>query len=233
MTDHVILLAEDQLPTLSERRAARVRWALDHVGLEPTSLRYQEALYPNDHVTRRRALAIAQSGCGIADEAAWTHAGVQIDGYEIGYDRRAIGHGLPPVATVVDQARRSHAWREPDPVTVSLPLPGDALVIGCSSCPGAWGRGGFSGEHVAIVVACVRQHAGSAYDVHSIDGGQPGIHPRSRSLVWCGRELWAASLTDGGYVLGDDGRPTRGRRVLGWVDADAMLVGVGARPGGG
>lgn len=222
MTDPVILLAEDQLPTLSDRRAARVRWALDHVGLEPTDVRYQTDLYPHDAPSRRRALAIGQSGCGIADEAAWEAAGVRVLGYEIGYDLRATGRGVPVVTNVIEMARRAGAWRQPNAVTVALPLPGDALIMGCSSCLGVWGRGGFSGEHVSMIVACARQNAGNAYDAHGIDGGQPGIHPRSRSLVWRGPELWAASLTDGGYALGDDGRPTRGRRVLGWVDADAL-----------
>lgn len=221
MIDPVILLAEDALPTLSDRRAARVRWALDHVGLEPSDARYQTDLYPHDAPSRRRALALAQSGCGIADEAAWEAAGVRVQGYEIGYDLRATGHGLPVVTNAIDQARRCGAWHEPDPIAAALPLPGDALVMGCSSCPGVWGVGGFAGEHVSIVVATLRQLGGSAYDAHGVDGGQPGIHPRSRALVWCGRELWAASLRDGGYEIAN-GRPTHGRRVLGWIDADEM-----------
>lgn len=111
MTDPVILLAEDQLPTLSDRRAARVRWALDHVWLEPTDARYQADLYPHDPPSRRRALAIGQSGCGIADEAAWEAAGVRVLGYEIGYDLRATGRGVPVVTNVIEMARRAGAWR--------------------------------------------------------------------------------------------------------------------------
>jgi len=215
MSDEAILLAEDDLPSLSDVRAARVRWALSHVGLDPGDAAYLAAVYPHDHPSRRAALARHQSGCGIVDEAAWEAAGVRVPGYELGYDRRGAGAGLPPISAVVQMAQRSGAWV--DPVTVGVvPLPGDALVLGCASCPGVWSRGDLASEHVAIVVATRRSYSTDACTVHSVDGGQPGIRPRSRSLVWCGRELWSAPTE---YAIGPDGRPTRGRRVLGWASA--------------
>lgn len=161
-------------------------------------------------------------------EYALEKAGLSDDRIRLGADVRAVRGGvLYPVTLEIQIAREKGALRTPDPKRRDLPLEGDGLVIG-SSARGVWGKGGYQGEHMATVVAVEGQVSGSSYDVDSIDGGAPGIHGRTRALVWCGPrgdELWAASLAaDGSYVFDpSDMRPTKGRRVLAWTDAEALL----------
>ncbi len=221
-----------RLPSLSPVRAAIVADVLALDGLEPSSARYRDELYPADHPSRRPALAAGQSSCGIVVEHGWRAA--QIDAPEIygSYDSRGARGGIvAPLTYSVHLARAEGCWRQPDVKTGALPLEGDAVCVGDPSgaggTPGVWAKGGgFGGAHICTVVATSYAVSSAAAIVHSVDGGQPGIHVRTRALVWCGpggAELWAASLDDeGGYTLDADGRPTKGRRVFGWVDVDGL-----------
>ena len=216
-----------RLPQLSPRRALVLEALLPLVGLEPASAAYQAAVYPYDPPSQRRALALRQSGCGLVTEIGWRAAGGQDARLRLPAGDRAVRGGvLYPVALERTIAQQWAEWRSPDASTGELPLEGDAVIIG-SSGPGLWGKGGFSGEHEFTVGCLTTALAAGGAVMHSIDGGQPGIHARTRVLVWCGPrsdELWAASLDDsGGYVFDpNDMRPTKGRRVLGWMDTDAL-----------
>lgn len=225
----IVAAAKVVLPQLSPARAAVISALLPLVGLEIGDAAYQAAVYRHDPPARRAALARAQSGCALVREYALEKAGLSDDRIRLGADVRAVRGGvLYPVTLELQLAREKGALRTPDPKRRDLPLEGDGLVIGSSSARGVWGKGGFPGEHMATVVAVEGQVIGSSYEVDTIDGGQPGIHGRTRALVWCGPrgdELWAASLADDGSYVFDptDMRPTKGRRVLAWTDAEAML----------
>lgn len=216
---------------LSPARAAIVRALVPLVGLEPLDAAYQEAVYPYDPPSQRRALALRQSSCGLTAEIGWRAAGVADPRLMIAAGTRAVTGGTSyPLALEVDDAKRWGAWREPGPMALARPLPGDGVVVGCSSCRGVWSKGQGAFEHIFTVVATDYAVSSSSEIVHSIEGGQPGIHTRTRALVVCGPrgdELWAAALDDeGAYRLDPaDMRPTKGRRVLGWYDAYALKLG--------
>jgi hypothetical protein len=220
------------LPTLSPVRAALVSDALSLDGLEPASERYQTELYPNDPPNQRRALALRQSGCGITVEHGDRAAGVDDARLWMPYGERAVRGGvLYPLTLSIHIATRAKCWVRPVPMDARLPMEGDAVVVGNPGADiGTWSKGGgFGGAHIFRVVATAYAASSDRAIVHSVDGGQPGIHVRTRALVWCGpggSELWAASLDDqGGFVFdAADGRPSRGRRVYGWVDVDGLPI---------
>jgi len=74
------------------------------------------------------------------------------------------------------------------------------------------------------------QTGGASYVVHGCDGGQPGVHARTRAIVaGCGPrgdEVWCANLdASGAYEIdAADRRPTKGRRVLAFLDLDRELA---------
>ena len=222
--------AERATLKISDARAKILHALVTLNGLEVDAPRYLAAVYRHDPPSRRLALARAQSGCGLVREWALEQAGLHDDRFHLGADVRAVrGGSLYPVTLEMQIAREKGALRKPDTRTRELPAEGDGLIIGCASCPGVWGKGGFAGEHMSTIVAVDGQVNGDAFTVDCIDGGQPGVHGRTRALVWCGpnqSELWAASLDDSGGYLFDavDMRPTKGRRVLAWTDADALLT---------
>lgn len=224
----IVALARRAIPKLSPARAAILGALIPLVGLEVGDAAFQANVYRHDHPSRRAALARAQSSCGLVREYALEEAGLKDARFDLGADVRAVrGGALYPVGLELQIAREKGALRSPDPKRRDLPLEGDGVVIG-SSGRGIWGKGGFGGEHMLTVVAVEGQISGNSYEIDSIDGGQPGIHGRTRALVWCGPngdELWAANLNDsGGYVFDpNDMRPTVGRRVLAWTDAEALL----------
>lgn len=224
----IVALAQRSIPKLSPNRAAVLAALIPMMGLEVSAPEFLAKVYRHDHPSRRLALARAQSSCGLVREYALEQCGLQDARIHLGADVRAVRGGvLYPVSLELQIAREKGALRTPDPKRRDLPLEGDGLVIG-SSGRGVWGKGGFGGEHMATVVAVEGQVSGSAFEVDTIDGGQPGIHGRTRALVWCGPrgdELWAASLDAAGAYVFDpaDMRPTKGRRVLAWTDAEALL----------
>jgi len=226
----IVALAQRAIPKLSPARGRILSALIPMVGLEVGDAVFQAKVYRHDHPSRRAALARAQSSCALVREGALEDAGLPPDArIQLGADVRAVRGGvLYPVSLEMQIAREKGALRTPDPKRRDLPMEGDGLIIGCSSGRGVWGKGGFGGEHMATVVAVEGQVSGSAFEIDTIDGGQPGIHGRTRALVWCGPrgdELWAASLADDGSYVFDpaDMRPTKGRRVLAWTDAEALL----------
>ena len=225
----IVALAQRALAKLSPPRAAILAALIPLVGLEVGDAAFQAKVYRHDHPSRRAALARAQSSCALVREGALEDAGLHDARIDLGADVRAVRGGLLyPVSLEMQIAREKGALRTPDPKRRDLPLEGDGLIIGCSSGRGVWGKGGFGGEHMATVVAVDGQVSGSAFEVDTIDGGQPGIHGRTRALVWCGPrgdELWAGAPADDGSDVFDpaDMRPTKGRRVLAWTDAEALL----------
>lgn len=223
----VIEKIQGGLAVLSPRRRLALEALIPLVGLEPDSELYRAAMFPFDPRSQWPALS-RLSSCGLTTEIGWRAAGVRDPRLRIPAGvRGATGGALYPVALERVIAIKWGGWCHPDARSQALPLEGDAVIIG-SSGPGVWGKGGFAKEHEFTVGVLERSFSpGDAGVVHSIDGGQPGVHCRSRALVWCGPdggELWAASLDEwGGYAIDPaDQRPTKGRRVLGWTDTDAL-----------
>lgn len=220
-------LIRARLDALSPRRVLALAALLPLVGLEPIQQAYRAAMYPFDPPSEWEGLS-KKSDCGKTTEIGWRAAGVKDARlYMPSGVRGARGGDLYPVTLERAIAQKWGGWRSPDPKSQALPLDGDAVIIGCSA-PGIWGKGGYAKEHEFTVGTLDRLNGyGEGATIHNIEGGQPGVHGRTRALVWCGpngTELWCASLdSDGAYAIDPvDARPTRGRKVLGWVDTDAL-----------
>jgi len=210
--------------------ADRNEWvnaARSYVGLEPSDPSYVSRVYL-DHVERptdlqkaqARQMAREQSGCGLVWEAIARDVGAT---GPWAYLRRWYGEpqrigGV--IRDMVATAKKSGAWRVPGQ---GMPQAGDAVLIG-GPAPD-WSRGTLVAEHVLVVTGA------NGAELHSIDGGQPGVGERTRILVQTPQgELWLADRASG---LDADGRPTKGRRVQGWVDAPSVeTAGGGAGAGG-
>lgn len=221
----LVALAVREASQLSPPRAAVVNAGANVLGLEVTDPRYWEIVYRFDHPSRRPALAKAQSGCGLVREAIVAPAGVTDPRIELGADVRAARGGLLyPITLELTIARARGAVVEGDKLLEYDPLPGDGIVMGCKGAPGVWSKGSINVEHMSTVLYRLQRVSGSSTLVLGCDGGQPGIHARTRALVVCGpkgNELWAASLdADGAYTIEADGRPAKGRRVLAMIDLD-------------
>ena len=202
---------------------------VDLVGCDTSDPQYYNVVYAYDPANQRLGLATHQSGCGLVTEVGWRGAGVRSAQlrFPVGV-RSSKGGVLYPVALEKSIAQDSKAWVEP--AQGKRPLDGDAVIMGCAQCPGVWGQGTYVMEHEFTIALLERSmHFDGTDLVHSIDGGQPGVRLRTRALVETvvnGRfELWAANLaTNGGYMLDAVGRPTVGRRVMGWSDVDALPI---------
>lgn len=226
----IVAMARGMCGILSVPRWTVIAALLPLVGLEVGDPRYQNAIYPFDPPSQRVPLARRQSGCGLTTEVGWRAIKVASTDLWLPAGTRAVRGGrLYPVALERDLALRWGAARTPDPKSGALPLEGDAVVIGCAGCRGVWAKGTPNFEHEFTVAKTDYAPNGASNLLHSIDGGQPGIHCRTRALVWCGPredELWAAAVEDDGSVRMDaaDMRPVKGRRVLFWVDTDALQL---------
>lgn len=229
----VIALAQRVIPMLSDGRTKALKALIAVVGLEVTDPRFLETIYRHDPPSRRLPCALRQSSCGYVREYGLEEAGLDDPRMKLGGDVRGARAGQPGVfyPLVLEQviAREKGAIRMPDPSRkFDLPIEVDGVIIGCKGGRGVWGKGGLSEEHVLTVASVQKQISGDAYEIDSIDGGQPGIKTRTRQLVWCGpnsAELWAANLNSDGSFTFDaaDMRPTVGRRVFCWFDTDALL----------
>lgn len=221
----LVVLAVREAAQLSPPRAAAVNAGAGLLGLEPSDPRYQEIVYAYDPAALRAALALHQSACGLVREVIIRAAGVQDQRFELGAGARGSRGGLLyPITLELVIARARHAVVEDRDLLDFVPLPGDGIVMGCASCPGVWSKGSINVEHMSTVLSTRAQVGGASYLVFGCDGGQPGIHARTRALVVCGPrgdELWAANLdADGAYTIEADGRPAKGRRVLAMIDLD-------------
>ena len=177
--------------------------ALALVGLQPAMLEYQARLFPRDTIAQARQMALKMSSCGLTRETCLDTAGIAGQWTGVAYASR-IGSAL---SAEIIAAKKAGAWVDVAGGAAFDPHPGDGVVIGCSSCPGVWGKGGFSMEHVLGVVLV------DGDMITSVDGGQPGILLRTREIRTMGRETWLATV--GCPMDSADGRPTKGRRVLG------------------
>lgn len=225
----IVALAQRAIPKLSPNRAAFLAALIPLMGLEVADPAFLAKIYRHDPPSRRLDLARKQSSCGLVREYVLEQCGLQDARIHLGADVRAVRGGvLYPVSLEIQIAREKGAWRTPDPKRRDLPFEADGVVMGCRSCRGVWSKGDFNGEHMSNTVAVEGQISGNSYTLEEIDGGAPGIHGKTRALVWCGPngdELWAATVApDGSYVFdAADMRPTKGRRVVGWTDAEALL----------
>lgn len=220
-----------EVATLGPERAAALFAARGLLGLEPTDPRYREIVYRYDHASRRAALAAGQSGCGLVRETILEAAGWRDPDVARGADiRGALGGLIAPITLELRRARQRGGTIEGADLATFRPIPADGIVMGCKSCPGVWAKGSIAVEHMATVVAVDAQAGGASYVVHCCDGGQPGVHARSRAIVLgCGPrgdEVWAANLdATGAYAIDPaDRRPTKGRRVLVFLDFDRELA---------
>lgn len=230
----IIALTQQKLSTISDGRGNVLKPLIKVVGLEVSDPRFLETIYRHDPPSRRLACARKQSSCGYVREYGLEEAGLDDPRMKLGGDVRGARAGQPGVfhPVVLEQiiAREKGALRMPDPSRkFDLPVEGDGVIIGCKGGRGVWGKGGLSEEHILTVAAVQKQISGDAYEIDSIDGGQPGIKTRTRQLIWCGPnngELWAANLNADGSFTFDaaDMRPTVGRRVFCWIDTDAILA---------
>lgn len=221
---------------LGSPRCAWVReaWALE--GLDPTDPRYIQALYldaldrtPTSYERIRAAdMARRLSSCGIFWEALGRRVSLHFPLLWKFYDPRSVVPIEQAITADVDFAKRAGAWVDATTWREggAFPREGDGVIIGNNTA--AWARGNVSVfQHMLVVVAWAFEA------LHSIDGGQPGIRLRSRALVevWTGQdakgrkgELWEShvDLSTGRPPLDATGRPLRGRRVLGWIDASRL-----------
>lgn len=220
-----------EVATLGPERAAALFAARGLLGLEPSDPRYRELVYRYDHASRRAALAAGQSGCGLVRETILEAAGWRDPDVARGADiRGALGGLIAPITLELRRARQRGGAIEGADLATFRPIPADGIVMGCKSCPGVWAKGSIAVEHMATVVAVDAQAGGASYLVHDVEGGQPGVHARTRAIVLgCGPrgdEVWAANLdASGAYEIDPaDRRPTKGRRVLAMLDFDRELA---------
>ena len=212
-------------------RCAWIREALALEGLEVNDANYLQAVYldaidatPSGmQIAQARQMARTQSGCGLVWEAQARRLGVTWPLLWRFYGLRVINPLENTISASREFARRCGAWIDASTWTEGRPFPreGDGLHIGGTDP--RWVRGEIASDHVFTVVAWHGEL------MHSIDGGQPGIHLRTRALVevWTGSrggqrtgELWAAQVDreTGRPLLDGQGRILRGRRVAGWID---------------
>lgn len=220
-----------EVATLGPERAAALFAARGLLGLETSDPRYRELVYRYDHASRRAALAAGQSGCGLVRETILEAAGWRDPDVQRGADiRGAMGGVVAPITLELRRARQRGGAVEGERLADYRPIPGDGIVMGCRSCPGVWGKGALAHEHISTVAAVDAQTGGASYVVHGCDGGQPGVHARTRAIVLgCGPkgdEVWCANLdASGAYEIdAADRRPAKGRRVLAFLDLDRELA---------
>lgn len=245
--EQIYALMSDTAAGLGEPRCHMAAALLPLVGLsyaDPnTRAAYVAAVYPYDTQTDAYAMAAVQSSCGLVSEIAWRAAGVSDAGLYTPYASR-VAHGQQAVAYEKKVATAAGAWLDCVTWIEGMPLPAatDTLIIGCNGCGSGWARNVYDGEHEFVVLA-----AQDGY-YHSIDGGQPGIGLVTRAFVqvYTGQngqgqrtgELWASTVDrkSGQPLLASDGRPSTGRRVVGFSQGALLPYGMptqGTCAGGG
>lgn len=209
-------------PTPSPDTASRiVAAALAHTGLgyggtQARRLAYAEWLFPHDLPAARLQMASAMSSCGLHALSCWRVAGVQDAALRAPYATR-IGRA---VADVVGIAMRQGAWVDcTRAAPATSPEAGDVVLIGRESDPAYGGP-----SHVVVVTG----RDGAL--VESSDGGQPDPYGGGGCVaILARRRVWDVS-TGVAWLRTADGqgtpeRPTKGRRVVGWARASALVTG--------
>ncbi len=238
----IVDLATQASSDLGQPRCRFISPLLPLIGMTDREARAIE--FPNDTPEYQSAMATAfetgkTSSCGLIVEAAWRYAGVQDPLLDQSYYDR-VSKGKYVIVAEQEIGKKNDAWVSGIPWVegTPLPLPGDALIIGCQSCGESWARGTANLEHGYTIVAY--DPAGEGIH-HSVDGGQPGVKARTRALVqvWTGTnaegkrtgELWASTVTEDGVIpIASDGRPLTGRRMVGYVDVSRLPLGEAAGP---
>ncbi len=241
MTDDEILQAvRDNLSAaiIDGTAAIIIATLLPLIGLNPLDALSLATCYPFDTAASAKQMATKQSNCGLVVEAGWRGAKVDDNRLSMPYGVRCTRGGTLYAVTLEGVIAAEHGalvgglpWVEGTP----FPEPGDALTVGSQSDPSFSRGGGYGGEHEFTAIHWGPSDVLDGDVLTSIDGGQPGIRFRTRALVevWTGAlpdgrrkgELWAANLdASGRYVLGADGRPMAGRRVVHFADASKLRV---------
>jgi hypothetical protein len=204
-----------------------IEMALSMAGLEPSDLAYQQHLYPYDPPASAAEMARSQSGCGLTTEAIWRAGEVSDARLKLPYGPRcAAGGVLYAVALEKAIAQHHGAWFDASRTGFATFEPGDAPIIGCKGCPGVWAKNTLSDEHEFTVLYV----EDDGVTVHSLDGAQErGIAIRTRRVVFVPqhKEVWLASLE---ATTERDGRPSKGRRLLGITRSVLLLRDIDSLP---
>lgn len=174
-------------------------------------------MLPHDAQPWAAAYLLKASTCAMTRER-----GLEIAGVDAPFARRPyvtrIGTAL---SAEIAFARAHGAWVDATHWTEGGLLPdlGDGVVIGLPGpgTPGVWSKGaGYGGAHIFTAL-----HADGDL-LHSVDGGQgaPDIALRTREIVEVPGELWMGIV--GAPRDAADMRPSRGRRVLGWIQTGKL-----------
>lgn len=184
-------------------------------GLEPDSEDYVRRIYRPQNETQReqaRKLAKSQSGCGLVCEAILHEAGATSGNWSYTNEFYGKPSRISFVSRdLVTAAKRDNAWRTYN--GADMPHVGDMVLMGGSA---EYARGTLISEHWFTITEI------EGAKVSSVDGGQPGIHERSRVAVITPQgELWFGNDNS---ALDATGTPTVGRRVRGWIDTSALSL---------
>lgn len=242
--DEIRRLSDDAMSAYGEPRCLFMTGVLPLAGLsyENTATRdeYVRRVFPFDEWKVAYQYAATASACGIVTEIGWRYAGVDWPVIYQPYTKRVAKGQFAVVEEIkagkvcacASCAKVQGCWIDTVHWTEGgqLPLPGDAPTIGCASCGGDWSRNSFNGEH-EYTVLCYDPDVPGTY--HSLDGGQPGIAFRTRATVQVftgedseGRrtgELWVAAVDKQGRpLMASDGRPSTGRRMVGYVSVPGL-----------
>ncbi len=164
-------------------------------------------LYPNDPPALAKQAAKEQSSCALTALALWRTVGVDHPALEDPYLDWAGPARIGNAVSLVESIARAHeAWVDCALYRdeLGLPEPGDAVLVGHNTDPKFGGP-----EHVFNVTRVETDGRGIIF--HSVEGGLPGIEPRSRLAHAAGTVLRFDKLTG-----------TPGRRARGWVDAERL-----------
>jgi len=236
-------MAYEKMRLFGSPRCLFVSGVLDLPPMEPppspTGATYTKTILPYDSEPGATQAAKSMSACGLVTEVGWRYARVDAPLIYGPYIPRSQKGGIQYAVSYEKHIAEKAGcwvdcvtWREGMP----LPLEGDAPIIGCEGCGGGWARNVANVSHEFTVVAWDDEAR-----CHSVDGGQPGIHFRTRAFVqvWTstapdGRaqgELWCASVDkkSGKPIMAADGRPAIGRRCIGYTSVPGLPLLGGAQ----
>lgn len=212
------------------RRGALLLDLLPCAGWQVTEPRFVQRVYldaldgqpTNLQLAQAKQMAGALSSCGMFWESGYRNIGGDWPLLWKFYGLRCLISLEQAITAELPFARHHGAWF--DAVAwlegMQFPREGDAVIMGNNTA--AYARGMANFQHLGNMALWADGFA------HFIDGGQPGIKIRTRAFVevWTGSkggrrtgELWLANVDPqtGAVPLSADGRPQKGRRVVGWI----------------